>query len=159
MGAKKKTKGKVGRRQSRQAPLGHRHSRASRQPRGQAPPRAPLFKGKASAAWVQPRGCKGRSPLHKNNLKSPPSPPGKGGGGIGDRGQQSKLKAESAGVPRRFSNVFLFAPQKKSLQFPEECAIINALQAQPAQEAPQAGKQKERRNPHETVCCSQGRAD
>ena len=54
---------------------------------------------------------------------------------------------------------FFFLHRKKSLQFPEECAIINALQAQPAQEAPQAGKQKERRNPHETVCCSQGRAD
>ena len=40
---------------------------------------------------------------------------------------------------------FFFLHRKKSLQFPEECAIINALQAQPAQEAPQAGKQKERR--------------
>ena len=32
-----------------------------------------------------PRGCKGRSPLHKNNLSLPPSPPGKGGGGIGGK--------------------------------------------------------------------------
>ena len=38
--------------------------------------------GRASAARVQPRGCKGRSPLHENNL-SPPLPAGKGGGGIG----------------------------------------------------------------------------
>ena len=33
---------------------------------------------------VQPRGCKGRSPLHKITL-SPPLPAGKGVGGIGGR--------------------------------------------------------------------------
>ena len=41
--------------------------------------------GRASAARVQPRGCKGRSPLHKKTLISPPSPPGKGAGGIGGK--------------------------------------------------------------------------
>ena len=34
---------------------------------------------------VRPWGCKGRSPLHKNNLKFPPSPEGKGVGGMGER--------------------------------------------------------------------------
>ena len=38
--------------------------------------------GRASAARVQPRECKGRSPLHENNL-SPPLPAGKGVGGMG----------------------------------------------------------------------------
>ena len=38
--------------------------------------------GRASAARVQPRGCKGRSPLHKKT-KSLPLPAGKGAGGMG----------------------------------------------------------------------------
>ena len=38
---------------------------------------------KASAARVQPRGCKGRSPLHKKTKSLPPSPEGKGVGGLG----------------------------------------------------------------------------
>ena len=54
---------------------------------------------------VQPRGCKGRSPLHKKTQKSPPSPPGKialrARAGVypspsGKGGQKSKLKARSA---------------------------------------------------------------
>ena len=40
-----------------------------------------------------PRGCKGRSPLHKKT-KISPFPPGRGSGGLG---QQSKLKARLAG--------------------------------------------------------------
>ena len=43
----------------------------------------------AGAARVQPRGCKGRSPLHKITL-SPPLPAGKGVGGMG---AETKLKA------------------------------------------------------------------
>ncbi len=43
--------------------------------------------------WVQLRGCKGRSPLHKKT-KSLPFPPGRG---LGGWGQQSKLKAGAAG--------------------------------------------------------------
>ena len=42
-----------------------------------------------SAAGGSAQGCRGRSPLHKNNLKSPPSPSGKGAGGIG-----GKIKAK-----------------------------------------------------------------
>ena len=41
---------------------------------------------------AQPRGCKGRSPLHKKT-KNPPFPMGRGAGGWG---QQGKLKARSA---------------------------------------------------------------
>ena len=47
----------------------------------------------ASAARVQPRGCKGRSPLHKKT-KNLPLPAGKGAGGMG---AESKLKAWAAG--------------------------------------------------------------
>ena len=55
--------------------------------------------------WVQPRGCKGRSPLHKKT-KNLPLPAGKGAGGIG---AESKLKAGAAGdkqgkPPLRFRN-------------------------------------------------------
>ncbi len=47
------------------------------------PAEVPVRQGQPVPRPVQPWGCKGRSPLHKNNLKSPPSPPGKGGWGIG----------------------------------------------------------------------------
>ena len=43
-----------------------------------------------------PRGCKGRSPLHKK-AKNLPLPAGKGGGGVGGWGQESKLKARLVG--------------------------------------------------------------
>ena len=42
---------------------------------------------------AQPRGCKGRSPLHKKT-KNPPFPPGRG---VGGWGQKSKPKAGLAG--------------------------------------------------------------
>ena len=47
----------------------------------------------ASAARVQPRGCKGRSPLHKITL-SIPLPAGKGVGGMG-AGKQAKVKRQA----------------------------------------------------------------
>ena len=49
------------------------------------PPGAGLA-GRTSAARVQSRGCKGRSPLHKITLKSPPS---RREGGRGDGGRKS----------------------------------------------------------------------
>ena len=45
--------------------------------------------GIASAARVQPRGCKGRSPLHKKTIISPPS---RREGGRGDGGKQGKRR-------------------------------------------------------------------
>ena len=61
---------------------------------GTPPPGAGLA-GRASAARVQPRGCKGRSPLHKITLKLPLPHRGRAlcERGRGDRGQKSKLKA------------------------------------------------------------------
>ena len=58
------------------------------------PPPGAGLAGRASAARGLPRGCKGRSPLHKKTKISPF--PG-GGRGAGGWGQESKLKARSAG--------------------------------------------------------------
>ena len=48
-----------------------------------------------------PRGCKGRSPLHKKTKNLPLPRRGRGGGGLsfpfGEGGQKSKLKAGAAG--------------------------------------------------------------
>ena len=63
--------------------------------------------GRASAAGVQPRGCKGRSPLHKITL-SPPLPAGKGVGGMGAEKQSKGRVGRRQGrqAPRR-------APQRQ----------------------------------------------
>ena len=58
-----------------------------------SPPPARDTRPCSGAARVQPRGCKGRSPLHKKT-KNLPLPAGKGAGGIG---AESKLKAGAAG--------------------------------------------------------------
>ena len=47
--------------------------------------------------WVQPRGCKGRSPLHKETI-SLPLPAGKGGGGMGAK-KYTKGRAERQPQP------------------------------------------------------------
>ena len=49
-----------------------------------SPPPARDMRPCSSAARVQPRGCKGRSPLHKKT-KNLPLPAGKGAGGMGAR--------------------------------------------------------------------------
>ena len=86
-GAKKQAKGRADRRQERQAP---------RRVHG-----SPLF---SRAARVQPRGCKGRSPLHEITLGTP-FPGGEGGRGDGGRkegkgrGQQAAKKAHPRRAP------------------------------------------------------------
>ena len=65
------------------------------------PPPGSCNAGLTSAARVQPRGCKGRSPLHKITL-SPPFPTGEGG--WGDRGQTNKLKAWAPLPPKNKSS-------------------------------------------------------
>ena len=61
--------------------------------------RSPAF---ASAARVQPRGCKGRSPLHKITL-SPPFPGGEGGRGDGGKNKAKGRVGRRQGrhAPRR----------------------------------------------------------
>ena len=82
MGATKQAKGRGSRRQRRQAaPAGYSGGKVSRHRKGQAPPDA-WFAPFPSAARVQARGCKGRSPLHEIALVSP-FPGGEGGRGDG----------------------------------------------------------------------------
>ena len=108
MGATKQPKGRIGRRQRRQAPRRVQRRHGQPAPQGQAPPGA-WFAPLPSAARVQPQGscmaravraaggsgqgCRGRSP-RQNKLLVSPFPPGRGSGGWG---QQSKLKAGAAG--------------------------------------------------------------
>ena len=70
---------------------------------GASPPPGTPAAGRTSAARVQPRGCKGRSPLHKITFSPPPSPPGKGGGGIGGKKKANGRVGRRQGrqAPRR----------------------------------------------------------
>ena len=79
---------------NRHAPSGHRNGAQTLLRKGHSPTPGICLAGSVSAARVQPRGCKGRSPLHKITL-SPPLP--RKGRGSGGWGQESKLKARSAG--------------------------------------------------------------
>ena len=65
-------------------PVGDSDGKVIRQRRGKPPRRRMIRRPCSGAAWVQPRGCKGRSPLHKKTKKHP-LPAGKGVGGIGDK--------------------------------------------------------------------------
>ena len=64
-----------------------------------SPPPARDTRPCSGAARVQPRGCKGRSPLHKKTKNLPLSRRGRAlcERGSGGWGQQSKLKAGAAG--------------------------------------------------------------
>ena len=103
MGERKHTEGKVSRRQKRQAPpCGFRNGKVSRRQKRQAslahrqhpPPPAPPGASPPAGRVVcspapvprpaQPRGCKGRSPLHEITIVSP-FPGGEGGRGDGGR--------------------------------------------------------------------------
>ena len=75
------------------APSGYRNATPRPSRKGQSPSPGTRLAGSASAARVQSRGCKGRSPLHEKTLVSP-FPPGRGSGGWG---QEAKLKAGFAG--------------------------------------------------------------
>ena len=66
MGARKLAKGRVCRRQRRQAPHPSPEHHPAPAPQGAQPPAA-----STSAARVQSRGCKGRSPLHEITLNLP----------------------------------------------------------------------------------------
>ena len=85
MGARKQTKGGFGRQAGKQAPR--------RMPDGQVEP---------VPRPAQPRGCKGRSPLHKKTMILP-LPAGKGVGGMGARKQTKGGFGRQAGkqAPRR----------------------------------------------------------
>ena len=77
--------------QNRHAPrrVPERHPSPPR--KGQSPTPGTRLAGFVSAARVQPRGCKGRSPLHKITLKSPPS---RREGGVGGMGAENQAKGK-----------------------------------------------------------------
>ena len=75
--------------------------------------REPLSLRFCGKPWVQPRGCKGRSPLHKKTI-SLPLPGGKGVGGMGER-KHTKSKVggrQTKQAPRR-------APQRQGQPVPQ----------------------------------------
>ena len=82
MGERNKAKGKVGRRQRKHATPWVPLTLSVPGNAGARPPLGTRFAGTVNAARVQPRGCKGQSPLHEITLVSP-FPPGRGSGGIG----------------------------------------------------------------------------
>ncbi len=101
IGAEKKSKGRVSRRpKPTRPPLGTADARRTDNAGASPPIEFSTAAGRTSAARVQPRGCKGRSPLHKKT-KNLPLPAGKGGGGLsfpsGEGGQEIKPKAGLAG--------------------------------------------------------------
>ena len=86
---------------------GTANRRVSRKRRGASPLRVPEATRKADAAWAQSRGCKGRSPLQKNNFESPPSPPGKGVGEMGAEGSYevgANRRRQGTGTPYGAAN-------------------------------------------------------
>ena len=102
MGATKTTNGRDSRRQRRQAPLQipewHGQPATSRA----SPPPGEWFALAPGAAWVQPRGCKGRSPLHKKT-KSLPLPAGKSAlrARVGGMGATKQAKGRDSRRQRR----------------------------------------------------------
>ena len=60
-------------RPNRHAPAGYLNATSTPPHKRQSPPAGTCLAGSVSAARVQPRGCKGRSPLHKKTKNLPPS--------------------------------------------------------------------------------------
>ena len=84
-GGRKDNKGRTGRRPSWQAPLGHHIGGGNPATKTASPPRRRVSRHSSPVPpGFSPRGCKGRSPLHKKTLVSP-FPPGRGSGGWGQK--------------------------------------------------------------------------
>ena len=81
-------------------PIGDSDGRVIRQRRGKPPRRRVIRRPCSGAARVQPRGCKGRSPLHKKAKKLPLPRRGRG---LGGWGKEIHDVAGSAGDPNRRS--------------------------------------------------------
>ena len=109
MGARKQAKGRVGRRQSRQAPQRIPERKGLPATSQASPPPEPAFHKKSLCRPGSARGCKGRSPLHKITY-SHPLPAGKSAlrarvGGMGARKQVKGRvnRRQSRHAPRRVS--------------------------------------------------------
>ena len=98
-------------RPNRHAPAGYWNATSTPLRKRQSPTSGTCLADSISAAWVQPRGCKGRSPLHKKT-KNSPLPAGKGGRGDGGK-KQAKGRASQC---RRGQAPPLQAPQRQGLQ-------------------------------------------
>ena len=85
MGAEAKLKAGVAGGKEGKPPAGYSGDKVSRHRKGQATPPGAWFAPFPSAARVQARGCKGRSPLHENNLNLPLPRRGRGAGGWGNK--------------------------------------------------------------------------
>ena len=101
--------GKVGRQAARKAAPSQGSTNALRAGEiGAIPPLGTCLAGVISAAWVQARGCKGRSPLHKKTKNLPLPRRGRGTGGWGRnqserQGRQVAKKACPRWAPGRLS--------------------------------------------------------
>ena len=101
-GKKRKVKAGAAGGKAGKPPSGFRKGIVIRRPPGQTPRRVPQWKGQPMPLPAQPRGCKGRSPLHKKTKKSPPSPEGKGRGmGEKEKGQGGGGGRQSRQAPQR----------------------------------------------------------
>ena len=135
MGERKQTKGGVGGRPKSPCPRRVPPTPAAPATPGARPPPGTTTAGRASAARVQPQGCRGRSP-RRNKLIVSPFPTGEGG--RGDRGQESKPKAgwagEEKGKPpfghRKPPPTHHVTPQKKTEKSPEPRIRADSGQSQ-----------------------------
>ena len=100
MGATKQAKGRGSRRQRRQATPADTTAARSASDQPLTRPTSTTNARRTSAARIQARGCKGRSPLHEITLVSP-FPPGRGSGGWGDKAsqRQGRQAAKKASPP------------------------------------------------------------
>ena len=113
---------------------GYHSGRANQRPKRQAPAGHRQRSPSQCRAPSSPRGCKGRSPLHKKT-KNLPLPAGKGDGGMG---RESKLKAGTAGdkkeKPPTRHRTTTPPPRRKGLRPPpgsRSAASTSAARVQP----------------------------
>ena len=137
MGERNKAKGRVGRRQGRQAPLRTPQRQGQAATSRASPQWAPTPQVQPVPLPAQARGCKGLRPLHKK-AKNLPLPAGKGAGGMG---AESKLKAGAAGDKQG----------KPPLRIPERQGQPTTSRASPpitpAPHMPPAGRRQCGQNP------------
>ncbi len=125
MGERKHAKGKVGRRQRRQAPRRVRDSPPAPVPPGFSPP-GTCLESSVSAANGLMQGCRGRSPRRNNLWGSPLPRRGRGAGGMGaekntkDRGGRWQSRQAPCRVqqPRAATTGEFFRPEQVPAEVP-----------------------------------------
>ena len=142
MGERKHTEGRDSRRPKRQAPL--RIPKRQGQPTTSraSPPPARDTRPCSGAARVQPRGCKGRSPLHKKT-KNLPLPGGEERSASAGRGDGGRIKAKGRGGGRQTRQATLRIPERQGQ--PTTQTVKPPIT--PAPHIPPAGRRQCGRNP------------